>query len=77
MDSSAYEIGHINCCKQGSRSKIKNRMANSVDPDETSHPDLRSLQRHLCWCAGMKELSQCVLLENTDRHHLRLLQLFC
>ena len=35
---------------------MKNRMANSVDPDEMahdepSHLDLRSLQRYLVWSA--------------------------
>ena len=38
-------------------SKTNNRMANSVDPDETakpSHLDLHCLQKYLCWSAGMK-----------------------
>ena len=48
------------------QAKISNRMANSVDPDETvlywlshyepSHLDLRCLQRYLHWSAGMKWL---------------------
>ena len=41
--------------------KINQRMANSVDPDETaryesSHLDLHCLQRYLYWSAGIKEL---------------------
>ena len=40
--------------------KIRNRMANSVDPDETahhkpSHQDLHCLHRCLVWSAGLKE----------------------
>ena len=36
MDSSTSEFGHIHCCKQGFQSKINNRIANSVDPDESA-----------------------------------------
>ena len=41
--------------------KIKYRIANSVDPDETaryepSHLDLHRLHRHLFWSAGLKGL---------------------
>ena len=43
-------------------SNIKNRMANSVDPDETAHeepfyPDLYCLQRCLIGFIGLKELT--------------------
>ena len=42
--------------------KINNRMANSVDPDETarnepSHLDLHCLQKYLYWSSGLKRLS--------------------
>ena len=44
------------------QSKIKNKMANSVDPDEKAHYephhlDLHCLQRHVYWLAEMKELN--------------------
>ena len=47
---------------RGFQCKIKNKMANSVDPDETahyepSHLDLHYLQRYLCWSVGMKGLN--------------------
>ena len=47
--------------KRGLHSKIKNRMANSVDPDEmahyeSSHQDLHCLHRDRFWCAGRKVL---------------------
>ena len=40
-------------------SKIKHRMANSIDPDETarykpSHQDLHCLHRDLLWSKGIK-----------------------
>ena len=43
---------HIDCYEQGCLSNIKNRMANSVDPDEMacyklSHLDLHCLQNYL------------------------------
>ena len=46
----------------GFQSKINNRMANIVDPDETAryepfHLDLHCLQRHLHWSVGRKGLS--------------------
>ena len=44
MDSSISEFKHIHCCKKGVPSKINNRMANTVDPDETARNDL--LLRH-------------------------------
>ena len=61
MDSSISEFGHIHCCKLGLQSKTNNRVANSVDTNETariepSHQDLHCLQRHLHWSAGMKGL---------------------
>ena len=48
------EFGHICCIKEGFLSKINNRMANSVDPDETAHYEpshlgLHCLQRYLYW----------------------------
>ena len=43
MDSSTSEIGHLHYCKSGFQSKIKNRTANSVDPDEMAH------MSHLIW----------------------------
>ena len=33
--------------------KFKNRMANSVDPDEMTHLNLHCLHRHLCSHAGL------------------------
>ena len=41
--------------------KVQNRIANSVDPDETahdepSHQDLHFLQRHMLWSVGLKTL---------------------
>ena len=62
MDSSILESGHVHRCKWRFQSKTKNRMANSVDPDETthyemSHLDLHCLQRCLFWSAGMKVFS--------------------
>ena len=49
------------------QSKIKNIMANSVDPDETaydemSHLDLHCLHRYLFWSAGLKGLTLKVLI---------------
>ena len=35
--------------------KIKNRMANSVDPEQ-SHLDLHCLCKYMYWSAGLKEL---------------------
>ena len=35
---------------------IYDRIANSVDPDETSHLDLHCLQRHLCGSAYIRGL---------------------
>ena len=63
MDSSILENGHVHWCKKGFQSKIKNRMANSVDLDETahdapSHLDLHCLHRYmyLLWFVGLKGL---------------------
>ena len=44
-----------------------NRMANSVDPDETaryepSHQDLHCLQRHLCWSVEMVKIYSVVFV---------------
>ena len=41
----------------GCYSKIKNRMANNVDPDEMVHRDLHCLQMYQFWSAGMTGLS--------------------
>ena len=65
MDSSICEFGHIHCCKLGFQSKINNKMATSVDPDETapdepSHLDLHCLERYLYWPVGIKGLNKCV-----------------
>ena len=37
MDSFLLEFGHVHWCKFGFQSKIKNRFANSEDPDETAY----------------------------------------
>ena len=43
------------------KKKTKNRMANSVDPDEMahyepSHLDLHCMHKHLNWSTGLKRL---------------------
>ena len=53
---------YVHCSKQRWKSKIKKRMANSVDPDETacyeqSDLDLHCLHRYLFWSAGLKLLT--------------------
>ena len=58
MDYSVSEFGRIHCCKDGVQSKMNNRMAKSVDPDETarheqSHRDRHCLEMYLFWFAGM------------------------
>ena len=65
MDSSISEFEHIHCCKLGFQPKIKNRMANSVDPDETAHYELSHLALHclhrylyMYWSVGMKRLTK-------------------
>ena len=35
---------------------------NSVDPDETAHPDLRCVQKYLFWSAGLKGLAHCSIM---------------
>ena len=35
--------------------KIKNRMTNIIDPDETSHLDRHCLQKHLFWSTELKK----------------------
>ena len=62
-------------------SKFKNRMTNSVDPDETacyepSHLDLHCLHRHLCWSAVLKRLIL-VLGKHIAVSLMRLLAWFC
>ena len=37
--------------------KNQNRMANSVDPDETAHQDLHCLHRHLVWSVLLNGLT--------------------
>ena len=44
---------------------VKNRMINSVNPDETahdepSHLDLHSLQKYLFWSTGLKEIRRMI-----------------
>ena len=34
MDTSVLELGHVHLCKKGFQSQIKNKMANSIHPDE-------------------------------------------
>ena len=46
VDYSTAECGHIYCCKEGFDKKIENRMANSVDPNETAHYDPSRLELH-------------------------------
>ena len=45
LDSSIREFGRVHFMYIGVQSKIKSRMANSVDPDATA--------RYLNWSAGM------------------------
>ena len=52
MDLSTHKLGQVHWFKQGFQSEIKNRTANSVDPDEMahyepSHLDLHCLHRYL------------------------------
>ena len=52
----------VHRCKKGFQSKIKKRMANSVDPDETacsepSYLDLHYSHKYLFWSAGLKGLT--------------------
>ena len=61
--TSIFEFGHIQYCKQGFPTKINNRMANSVDPDEMahnepSHPDLHCFQRYLFLVCRLKWLKR-------------------
>ena len=47
--------------QKGFQSKIKNRIPNSVDPDdmaqyERSYQDLKCLHRYLFWSTGLKRL---------------------
>ena len=64
MGSLIIELGHVHRCKKGSHFEKKtkqNRMANSVDPDETahyepSHLDLHCLYKYLFWSARLKGL---------------------
>ena len=48
VDASIIVYLHVLRCKLGYQSKIKNRMANSVYPDETepSHLDLHCLHKY-------------------------------
>ena len=61
--------------------KINNRIANSVDPDETahyepSHLDLHCLQRYLYWSVEMKGLRDRFLLVS-DRWCSTVVQRWC
>ena len=52
---------------------LKNRMANSVDPDETarykpSHLDLHCLHRYLFWSARLKEFCSYTFQWMSRRH---------
>ena len=47
------ELGHVHRYKWGFQSKIKNRMADSVDLDEQSNLDLQFAQ-YLLWSFGLK-----------------------
>ena len=63
MDSSIHGFGHVHCLKSACQSKFKNRMANSVDLDETahnepSHLDLQCLQKCVFWFTRLKGLKQ-------------------
>ena len=53
MDSSTFEIRHVQFCKQKCQYTIKNRVVNLVDPDEMA---LYRLQRYLSWSTKMKKL---------------------
>ena len=46
MDSSILEFGHVPQCKQGLQSNISNRMANTVDSDETAPYEPSDLNLH-------------------------------
>ena len=67
------EFELIHYCEQGFQSKHNNKMASSVDPDETahyepSHQNLQSLKRYLYWSVGMKgsiHLCSCVQTKKT------------
>ena len=61
MDSSIIKVWTYPFFQIGMSVRNKNRMANSVDPDETaryepSQLDLHGLQKCQGWFAGLKEL---------------------
>ena len=63
MDSSISVLGHVRCCQSSFLLKIINRLANSVDPDETahyepSHLDLHCLHWYLFWSTGLNGLTK-------------------
>ena len=58
---------------RGCQSKIKNRMADSVDPDEMahyeqSHLDLHCLHRYWFWSAGLKGFIQSFFWHIRKKH---------
>ena len=61
MACSDYDFEYIHCYEKGCLSYIKNKMVNSVDPDETaryepSHLELHCLQNYLFWSAEFQVL---------------------
>ena len=67
MDIAISKPGFIHYFKWGFQSKINNRMANSVDPDEMAHykPSrlgLHCLQKYQYWSVGMKRLNAFVII---------------
>ena len=46
MNSSIVAFGYVHYCKSVCQSKLKNRMANSVDPDETARHEPFYLDLH-------------------------------
>ena len=51
--------------------KSKNRIANSVDPDETAHLHLHCLHSYLFWSAGLKRLREQETILNPEETILR------
>ena len=64
--------------KRGFQSKINNRVANSVDPDDTAHyvpfhQDLHCLQKYIFWFVGMKGLNNIFLSANYGKVYILIL----
>ena len=58
-----------------SKTRIKIRMANSDDPDESaecgpSHQDLHCLHRYCLWSAGLKGLKTCIRMSDVGCQYL-------